>query len=127
MSNKFVGQLEISVDKISRHTFQVLDETFLDSFESGYFQSNINHHGFKVNIEKCNDVDVPVDTLDDIYRLKTGSSKNNHYLVIPKDCNIYVQMHENESISFKPIRKINKQHVPKRTSTGTCEICCCIK
>ena len=76
-----------------------------------------------VSIEKCSDVDVPVDTWNDIYRLKTGSSKDNHYLVIPKDCNIYVQMHENERISFKTLRKINEQHVPKRTSMNTCEIC----
>ena len=80
----------------------------------------------KVNIEKCNDVDVPIDTSNDIYRLKTGSSKENHYLVIPKDCNIYVQMHENERISFKTIRKISEQDVPKKTSTRTSEICCCI-
>ena len=45
--HEHVGQLEISVDKISHHTFQVSDKTFLDTFESGYFQSNINHHGFK--------------------------------------------------------------------------------
>ena len=80
----------------------------------------------KVSIKKCNDVDLPVDTLNDIYRLKTESSKDNHYLVIPKDCNMYVQMHENKRISFKTIRKINEQHVPKRTNTPTCEICCCM-
>ena len=39
----------------------------------------------KVNIERCKDVDLPIDTSNDIYRLKTGSSKENHYLVIPKD------------------------------------------
>ena len=60
----------------------------------------------KVSIEKCNDVDVPIDTSNDIYRLKTGTSEENHYLVIPKDCNIYVQMHENERILFKTIRKL---------------------
>ena len=80
----------------------------------------------KVNIEKCNDVDLPRDTSNDICRLKTGSSKENHYLVIPKGCNIYVLMHENERISFKTIRKINEQDVPKKTSTHTSEICCCI-
>ena len=80
----------------------------------------------KVSIEKCNDVDVPVDTLNDIYRLKRRSNKDNHYLVIPKECNIYVQMHENERISFKTIKKFNEQHVPKRTSTWTCGICCYI-
>ena len=82
----------------------------------------------KVSIEKCNDhdVDIPVNTSNDIYRLKTRSSKDNHYLVIPKDSSIYVQMLENERISFKTVRKINNQHVPKRTSTRTCGICCCI-
>ena len=80
----------------------------------------------KVSIEKCNGVDVTIDTLYDIYRLKRGTSKENRYLVIPKDCNIYVQMHENERISFKTIRKINEQDVPKRTSTHTSQICCCI-
>ena len=80
----------------------------------------------KVRIKKCNDVDLPVHTSNDIYRLKTGSSKENHYFVIPKDCNIYVQMHGNERISFKTIRKINQQDVLKRTSTNTSEICCCI-
>ena len=71
----------------------------------------------KVSIEKCNDhdVDIPVNTSNDIYRLKTRSNKDNHYLVIPKDCTIYVQMLENERISFKTIRKINEQHVNKRT------------
>ena len=80
----------------------------------------------KVSIEKCNDVDILVNTLNDIYRLKTRSSKDNHYLVIPEDCIIYVQILENERISFKTIRKISEQHVPKRTSTRTCGICCCI-
>ena len=80
----------------------------------------------KLTIEKCNDhdVNIPVNTSNDIYRLKTRSSKDNHYLVIPKDCTIYVQMLENERISFK--RKMNEQHVPKRTSIRTCGICCCI-
>ena len=54
--HRHVGQLEIIVDKISHHTFQVSDETFLDTFESGYFQSNINQISIimasKVNIEK---------------------------------------------------------------------------
>ena len=80
----------------------------------------------KVSIKKCNDVDLPIDTSNDIYRLKTGTSKENHYLVVTKDCNIYVQIHENERISFKTIRKINEKDVPKRTSTHTSEICCCI-
>ena len=35
-------------------------------------------------------------------------------------------MLENERISFKTVRKINEQHVPKRTSTETCGICCCM-
>ena len=80
----------------------------------------------KVSIKKCNDVDLPIDTLYDIYRLKAGTRKENHYLVIPKDCNIYMQKHENERILFKAIRKINEQDVPKRTSTRTSKICCCI-
>ena len=80
----------------------------------------------KVNFEKCNHVELPIETLNDIYRLKTGCSKENHYLVITKDCNIYVQMHKNERISFKMIRKTNEQDVPKKTSTHTSEICCCI-
>ena len=80
----------------------------------------------KVRIEKCNDVDLPIDTSNHIYRLKTGTSKKNQYLVILKDCNMYVQMHDNQRISFKTIRKINEQDVPKRTSTRTSEICCCI-
>ena len=82
----------------------------------------------KLSIEKCNDddVNIPVNTLNDIYILKSRSSKDNHYLAIPKDCTIYVQMIENERISFKTVIKINVQHVPKRTSTQTCGICCCI-
>ena len=44
------------------------------------------------------------------------------YLVILKECNGYVQMHENERISFKTIRKINEQDVRKRTSTHTSKI-----
>ena len=80
----------------------------------------------KVIIKKCNDVDIPLNTLNDIYRLKTISSKDNHYLVIPKDCTIYVQLLANEKISFKTVRKINEQHVPKMTSTQTCGICCYI-
>ena len=80
----------------------------------------------KVSIEKCNDVDLPIDTLYDIYRLKEGTRKENHYSVTPKDCNIYVQKHENERILFKAIRKINEQDVPNRTSTCMSKICCCI-
>ena len=82
----------------------------------------------KVSIKKCNDhdVDIPVNTSNDIYRLKTRYSKDNHYLFIPKYSSIYVQMLENERISFKTVRKINDQQVPKRTSTQTCGICCCI-
>ena len=80
----------------------------------------------KVSIEKCNHVDLPINTLNDIYRLNIGTSKENHYLVIPKDSHVYVQMHENERISFKTIRKINKQDVLMRTSTHTSKICCCI-
>ena len=49
----------------------------------------------KVSIEKCNDVDLPIDISNDKFRLKTGSSKVNNYLIIPKDCHLYVQMHEN--------------------------------
>ena len=63
----------------------------------------------KVSIEKCNHVDLPIDTSNDIYRLKIGTRKENDYLVIPKDCQVYVQMHENERISFKTIRKINEE------------------
>ena len=50
----------------------------------------------KVTIKKCNDhdVNIPVNTSNDIYRLKTRSSKDNHYLVIPKDCTFYVKMLE---------------------------------
>ena len=80
----------------------------------------------KVIIEKYNDLDLPIDTSNDIYRLKTGTRKENHYLVIPKDCNIYVQMHENQKVSFRTIRKVNKQLVLKRTSTHTSQIFCCI-
>ena len=82
----------------------------------------------KVTIKKCNDHDVNilVNTSNDIYRVKTRSSKDNHYLVISKDCTIYVKMLENERISFKTERKMNEQHVPRRTSTRTCGICCCI-
>ena len=76
----------------------------------------------KVIIEKCNELDVPTDTSNEIYGPKTGTRKENHYL----DCNIYVPMHENERISFKIIRKVNEQDVPKRMSTRTSQICCCI-
>ena len=79
----------------------------------------------KVIIEKCNDLDLPIDTSNEIYRLKTGTRKENHYLVIPKDCNIYVQMHKNQKVSFRTVRKVN-EHVLKRTSTCTSQICCCI-
>ena len=82
----------------------------------------------KVTIKKCNDhdVNIPVHTSNDIYRLKTRSSKDNHYLVIFKDCTIYVKMLENERILFKTVRKMIKQHVPRRTSAQTCGIHCCI-
>ena len=80
----------------------------------------------KVIIEKCNDLDLPRDTSNEIYRLNTGTRKENHYLVIPKDCNIYVQMDENQKVSFRIVRKVNEQHVPERTSTCTSQICCCI-
>ena len=80
----------------------------------------------KVVIEKCNDLDLPIDTSNEIYRLNTGTRKENHYLVITKDCNINVQMHANQKISFRTIRKVNEQHVPKRTSTYTSQNCCCI-
>ena len=78
----------------------------------------------KVSIEKIKDVDPPVDTSNDIYRLKTGTIKENHYSIIQKDCHLYLQMHENERISFKTIRKLNEQDVPMMTSTS--KICCCI-
>ena len=61
----------------------------------------------KVIIKKCNDLDLPIDTSNEIYRLKTGTTKENYYLVIPKDCNMYVQMHESQKISFRTIRKVN--------------------
>ena len=80
----------------------------------------------KVIIKKCNDLDLPIDTSNEIYRLKIGTRKENHYLVIPKDCNIYVQMHENQRISFRMKRKVNEQDVPKRISSHTSQICCCI-
>ena len=80
----------------------------------------------KVILEKCNDLDLPIDTSNEIYRQNTGTRKENHYLVIPKDCNIYVQKHENERMLLKTIRKINEQDVPKRTTTHTSKICCCI-
>ena len=80
----------------------------------------------KVIIEKCNYLDLPIDTSNEIYRLKTGTKKENNYLVIPKDCNIYVKMHENQKVSFRTVRKVNEQHVLKRTSTCTSQICCCI-
>ena len=67
-----------------------------------------------IRIEKCKD--VPVDTSNDIYKLKTGSIKENHYLIVLKDCDIYVQKQENETVSFKTIRKV-KQDMPMRTST----------
>ena len=47
----------------------------------------------KVIIEKCNDLDLPINTSNEIYRLKTGTRKENHYLVITKDCNIYTGSH----------------------------------
>ena len=77
-----------------------------------------------VRIEKYNDVDLPVDTPNHIYRLKTGTIKENNYLIIPVECYLYGQMHENERISFKTKRKSNEQNVP--VSTSTSNICCCI-
>ena len=74
-------------------------------------------------IKKCKDVDLPVDT-NDIYKLKTGFIKENHYLIVPKDCDIYVQKQEKKIISFKIIRKVNEQDVPMNTSTS--KISCCI-
>ena len=73
-----------------------------------------------IRIKKCKDVD----TSHDIYKLKTGSIKENHYLIVPKHCDIYVQKQECETVSFKTIRKVNEQDV--RTRTSTCKICCCI-
>ena len=99
---------------------------FLTLLKMGISNQIANHNGFKkVCIEKCNDIDLPKDTLNYIYRLKTGTRKEHHYLVIHKDCNIYVQMHENEGVSFKAIRKINEQDIP-RTITLTSKISCCI-
>ena len=81
----------------------------------------------KVIIKKCNDLDhLPIDTSNEIYRLKTEARKENYYLVIPKDCTIHVQMNENQKVSFRTIRKVNEQHVPKRTNTRTSQICCYI-
>ena len=80
----------------------------------------------KVCIKKSNHIDLPIDTSNDIYRLKTETSKENHYLVIPIDCHVYVQMHENERISFKTARKIDEQDILMTTSTRTSKICCYI-
>ena len=82
-THKHVGQLEISVDKLSRHTFQVSDENFLDTLGISNHTSILMVS--KVSIKKCNDVDIPVNISNDIYRLKTRSGKDNHCLVIPKD------------------------------------------
>ena len=46
----------------------------------------------KVSIEKYNDVDLLVDTSNDIYRLKTGTIKENLYLIVPKDCDLHLQI-----------------------------------
>ena len=75
-----------------------------------------------IRIMKCKD--VPVDSSNDFYRLKTGSIKENHYLIVPKDCGIYVQKQENEAVTFKTIKKVHEQDMPM--STSTCKICCCI-
>ena len=40
-----------------------------------------------IRIQKCKNVD----TSNDIYKLKTGSIKENHYLIVTKDCDIYTQ------------------------------------
>ena len=40
-----------------------------------------------IRIKKCKDVD----TSNDIYKLKTGSIKKNCYVIVLKDCDIYVQ------------------------------------
>ena len=77
-----------------------------------------------IGIKKCKDVDLPVDTSNDIYKLKRGFIKENHYLIVLKDCDIYLQMQGNETISFKTISEDNEQNVPMRTSTS--KICCCI-
>ena len=87
-THKLVGQLEISVDKLSHYTFQVSDKIFLETLGISNQTSIIM--ASKVSIKKCNDVDILVNTSNDIYRLKTRSSNDNHYLVIPKDCTIYV-------------------------------------
>ena len=62
----------------------------------------------KVSIEKYNDVDLLIDISNDIYRLKTGAIKENYYLIILKDCYLYVQICANVRISFKTERKSNE-------------------
>ena len=61
-------------------------------------------------IKKCKHVDTP----NNLYKLNKGSIKQNHYLVVL----------ENDTISFKTIRKVNDQDMP--TWTGKPKICCCI-
>ena len=77
-----------------------------------------------IGIKKCKDVDLPVDTSNDTYKLKTGFITEKHYLFVQKDCDIYLEMQENETITFKSIRIVNEQDIP--TGPSTSKICCCI-
>ena len=44
-----------------------------------------------IGIKKGKGVDLLVDTSNDIYKIKTGFIKENHYLITLKDCDIYLQ------------------------------------
>ena len=112
-----INKLVLTKFPITLYKFQT--KLFLTLLNVGISSQISINMASKVSIKKYNDVDLPIDTLNDIYRLKTGTRKENHYLVIPKDCNIYVQMHENERISFKTTRKIK---IPKMFLRGPAPI-----
>ena len=80
-----LGNKKLVLTKFPIILFKFRTKLFLTLLKVGISNQISIIMASKVNIERCKDVDLPIDTSNDIYRLKTGSSKENHYLVIPKD------------------------------------------
>ena len=68
--HEHVGQLEISVDKIPHTLFKFRTKLFLTLLKVDISNQISIIMASKVNIEKCNNVDLPIDTSNYIYRLK---------------------------------------------------------
>ena len=77
--------IKIVLTKFPITLFKFQTKLFLTHLKVGISNQISIIMASKVSIKKCNDVDLPIDTSSDIYRLKTGTRKENHYLVIPKD------------------------------------------